>query len=366
MRGAALWLILIALVLSLAGLGYAAARFLPGPAPELAVCVGPVRWRETVSLEGVVLRSERLVHAPEGVAVLDFPEGRRAAAGEPLGVAAATGEEFFRGWLLLRLERLAAAETAGWPLSESELRDGCAALRTALARRRFDGAAASAEALSFRLFPEDFDPPALQREIEALRSAGAGDAVLRAPASGFFLRSTDGWEGAADVAGAEAVEAMIARGREPTTAPGRLVTGSLWRLAALADAGTAEKFPPGKAVRLELGGEVFDAETERRLPAADGRELVVFVGRTGLERLLDLRFVRCCAVLREAEGLLLPAEALREGGTAVLRLAGRFARRESVEVLAAAEEGVLVASDGLRPGSRVLLGGEWSDGDPVS
>ena len=34
--------------------------------------------------------------------------------------------------------------------------------------------------------------------------------------------------------------------------------------------------------------------------------------------------------------------------------------------LAAAEEGVLVASDGLRPGSRVLLGGEWSDGDPVS
>ena len=363
MRDQTPWLLAVALVLTAAVLAAAVTLLLPGDAAAEAI---PYRWRETRTVSGVVLRIERLLGTRGGEMYYCCADGRRVAAGEPLGVIADTGEAYFRGRLLLRLENERAAPENG-ALSDAALSDEVSRIRSALSRADRDAAAGDAEGLAARLFPDALRTAALEREIDALRAAGAGDVILTAPASGFFLRSTDGWEGLYDEISAAALEAVTARGSEPTSAAGRLVTGSAWRLGVLADAADAALFTQGTPVRLEIGGRVFEAELTGRFPGRGGRTGLLFTGRTGLEALLNERFVEVTAVLAETDGLLIPAEALREedGETVVYRPSGRFARRERVTVLARTADGVLVRSDALRAGSRVLLGGRWADGDPV-
>ena len=174
MRDDARWLLAIALALALTALGYVGARLVPAFDPDADTAeAAAFHWRDELALSGVVLRRERLLPAPGGTAVLLCIDGQRVAAGEPLGVAAESGETFFRGWLLLRLERaLEAAEGADYPLSERAFSAGCAEVREALARRSFDGAAGSAETLALRLFPEESDVPALRAEVKRTRELG--------------------------------------------------------------------------------------------------------------------------------------------------------------------------------------------------
>ena len=369
MRDATPWLLAIALALALTALAYGAIWLALGFSLDAATATAETyHWRDVRPLSGVVLRSERLLPAVSGTVVLHCADGQRVAAGEPLGVAAATGEEFFRGWLLQRLEtELAAADSGGYDLSESAFSAECGRVRAAVSRNSQDDAAEAAGELCLHLFPDEQRRETFRAEIEALSAAGAGEAILAAPESGYFLRSTDGWEGLADVRSVEMLDAMAARGAEPTTAAGRLVTGSSWRFAAVTDAATAARFPVGEIFRLEINGAAQEAEVTRHFPGSGAREGVLFTGRTGLERLLNARFVELTAVLAEADGLRIPAAALREedGEMCVYRLAGRFARRETVTVLARLEDGVLVVSDALRPGSRVLLSDRWADGDLV-
>ncbi|MBR6113905.1 MAG: hypothetical protein IKQ10_01860, partial [Oscillospiraceae bacterium] len=201
----------------------------------------------------------------------------------------------------------------------------------------------------------------------ALEAVGASEAVLTAPASGFFLRATDGWEGLspadAGTLTVEAIETVLRRGAEPTSAPGKLVTGSLWLFAAPVGAGEAARFSPGETVALTLCGERVEAEVRRIIRGGAGGA-VVFACRTGLDAVLSVREAAAEALLSETEGLALPAEAIREdgGGTFVFRVAGPYARRETVTVLSVRDGEALVVSDALREGSLVLLGGEYADG----
>ena len=365
MRDTAKWLLAIGLAPALCALAYALFRLVPGPAgpPETAAAES-FHWRDVRTVRGVVLRTEQLLPAQDAPVVFRCAEGQRVAAGEPLGVTAASGEAFFRGWLLLRLEDDLDAAEGGPALSDAAFAGECARLRAAAGRRSFDDAAAAAERLQLRLFPDESRRTRLRAEVEALRAAGAGEAVLLSPASGWFCRATDGWEGVSAVTAPRALEAMTARGREPTAAAGRLVTGSSWRLACAVDTAEASLFPVGNSFRIELGGAVLEAEVTGLFPGSGGRSVVLFTGRTGLGALLNERFVEAVVVLAEADGLLLPALAVREeaGESVVYRPAGRFVRRETVTVLARPEGGVLVRSGTLRPGSEVLLDGGRTDG----
>ena len=366
MRNAAAWLLSAALVLTLCAALYALCAVRASFSPAVSAEAVAYHYRRETALSGVVLRCERLLPAQGGKILLLCPDGRRVAAGESLGVAADSGEGFLRARLLLRLEAELPDAEGAYPLPDAALARSCARLRRAAARRDHDEAAEAAERLALGLFPRPDAAATLRSEIEALRSLGGGEAILRAPESGYFLRCTDGWEGVSDITDPAALDVMCTRGAEPTAALGRLVTGSRWRLASVTDGATAALFLPGERVTLMIGGERFDAEVASRF--SDGRrEGVTFLGRSGLEKLLTTRFTTFTAVLSECDGLLLPAAALREenGETVVYRLAGRFARRERVTVLARPEGGVLVECAALRPGSRVLLSGDWADGEIV-
>lgn len=352
--------------MGLAALAYAgAAAYARFNDPVRTAAAEACIWRDTLELTGVVIRSEQLLDADAAQVRIDRAEGERVAAGEALGVYRTSGETYFRGWLLLRLrDELEAAETA----SPRALGGRADALRAALSAGDHDGAVLAAAALRAGVFGADANAAAaLRAQIGALEAAGAGDAVLAAPASGFFLRGTDGWEGLspaeADTLSAEGLEAVLRRGPSPTTAAGRLVTGSGWCFAALTNSAAAERFTPGETVSLTLGGRRVDAEVDR-VTILREKSVVVFTCSEALDGVLSLRAATAEAELGRLEGLLLPAGSLREDeeGIYVYRAAGPIVRREPVSVLARREEGVLVAGEGLRAGSLVLLGGDWAEG----
>ena len=86
---------------------------------------------------------------------------------------------------------------------------------------------------------------------------------------------------------------------------------------------------------------------------------VVLRCATGLRESAVIRFASGTAVLRRLEGLQLPKEALHrdEAGDYVYLSTGLTAERVDVEILYENNGFLLVAGEGLHPGSEILLGG---------
>lgn len=103
MKRSELPLLFPGIVLLLAAAAYAL-LFFTSRAEDVpsAVCTAAL-WQDTLSLKGVVSRSETPVSAPEGAVYPLVPDGERVAAGAPVALAGETGAELFRAALLLRV-----------------------------------------------------------------------------------------------------------------------------------------------------------------------------------------------------------------------------------------------------------------------
>ncbi len=324
----------------------------------------------------MVIRTEQAL--PRGSENLRFLSGepRRTAAGEPLAVEYDTGREYFASALLLRLRsRLAAEEEIlsreGRSPGDAALEQELAALRRAAAAADGPGLLAAAAQARMDLFPGTVtgeSAAALRREIRALERTGAGERILTAPAAGWFSPHTDGWEHLSFEAGcpaADALSAVFSAPEGPSPGAGKLVTGSAWALAAFISAADAAALSPGTELELALFDGIYPARAASLSTGADGRIAVMFVCSQGLEAAADLRVTEARAVLARREGLQLPEAALRRDarGDYVLRMAADSPCRESIAVLDRRDGLALVRSDGLRPGSRVLLSGAIPDRD---
>lgn len=350
-------MLLPALALLTAVLAYIGVYVWRAASPPATAAAETYLWRDCVSLSGLVLRTEQTVTSPCRGLRVTAVSGRRVAAGEVLGVAYDSAADYFRAALLLRLRGELAVRTGSG--GGSDRREFAAAFTRALARGDLNALALAAAGLSPR--PAELgDAQVLTAEIRSLERAGAEEGVLTAPASGFFLPAADGLEALSPAMAETLTYAQLsaaARGSaRPDPGSGRLVTGSGWAFAALTDPQTAGRFAPGDTVALSLAGETVDAQVLR----ADIQPLgavVLLRCDTGLQPVLDIRLVTAEAEFSRLEGLLLPPEAVHAGGeeTFVYRSAGELVRQEAVTVLAELPEGVLVESEGLRPGDTVLL-----------
>lgn len=373
MKRSSVWtLAAAAALLTAAGaylLTFALGRLRPGPetAPVRA-CV----WQEELPLQCVVIRSEQQIGSPREHARLTAGRGERLPAGAALAVAYDTAQEYLRSALLLRLRREAETIRAGAALPAGSLRSRVSALSAAAVRRDFEALNSAALALSLGLLPGDAqrrDTGALEAEIAALEAAGGRTGLVCVPGACFFSPDTDGWEGLAPWMAAQLtaddLQEVISAPPRISGALGKAVTDSTWLLAALTGAEEASRFAPGDPASLLLEGTELSCEVIQVRAQADGRGVIIFRCTAALARFLDVRVVTAAAVTDRAEGLLLPAGALREDETGffVWRLASPFLRREAVTVVRTLPEGVLVSAPGLRPGSRVLLTeGDYHDG----
>ena len=186
--------------------------------------------------------------------------------------------------------------------------------------------------------------------------------VVTAASAGFFSPGADGWETLSPRTfrelTCEELEAVLRSPVLPSSAPGRLVTGSTWLLAVLTDGVTGSAFAPGETVPLIFDGGEVSAEVILLRTQGDGRAAVVFRCREALEAVLSVRILAAEAVTDRASGLLIPREALQREDDSyyVYRWSGPFLHREPVTLIRLLPEGALVSSPGLRDGTPVLPG----------
>ena len=335
------------------------------PGPDRAVVREYVR-EDTVPLVCVVIREEAALVSSRQRIRPAAEEGARLAAGEAAAISYDSAGEYMRAALLLRLRReLRALEcTSPAPAPRELLARRRAGLSAALVQGDLDGANACADALALGLLRSAAEPGramALREEIEALEAAGAASFLLTAHGGAVYSSCTDGWEALSPhrlkELDPELLEAVL---RAPVLAPsdaGKLVTGGTWLLAALVDGETGALFPPGDEVELRTKAGVFSGEVIL-LRTESGKAMAVFRCRDAVERVLCDRVLDAQAVTGRTEGLLLPEAAVHreDGGAFVYRIAGSLLIRSEVTPLASLPEGVLAASDALRPGDSVLLG----------
>lgn len=186
MKRSELPLLFPGIVLLLAAAAYAL-LFFTSRAEDVpsAVCTAAL-WQDTLSLKGVVSRSETPVSAPEGAVYPLVPDGERVAAGAPVALAGETGAELFRAALLLRVRVELASDMLPVP--------GGQALRSL------------SEALAGGTFPRSAQPcrrravrSAMPRRRQRPPPGGGSAPFLRSgrdarprPARGIFLRARGG------------------------------------------------------------------------------------------------------------------------------------------------------------------------------
>lgn len=355
MKRADISLLLAGAVLLLAAAAYVLLFFTArAEAPVSAVCTAET-WQETLALTGIAAREEALVPAPEGALALCADTARRTGGGDALAIAYDGGEAYFRAALLLRVRaEKTAADAAG---------NGAALRRLSLALARRDFAALGENLAQARcaLGLPGTDAALLAREEASLVSAGAEDAIVYAPASGYLSGTADGAESfsprSAQTLSASMLRALLER--EYPSAPAlRLTTGNGWAFAALVSAEDAERFSPGTSCELLLpDGTSLSAAVAARSGETQGAQAVIFSCSGKITQVLGARKYTLTALLNEQQGLAVPESALieTEDGVSVCRVSGPLREYAAVTVLARRGGRALVVSDGLRAGSTVLL-----------
>ncbi len=322
MKRSELPLLLPGAVLLLAAAAYAL-LFFTSRAEEVptAVCTAAL-WQDTLPLEGVVRRGETLIAAPEGRLVPLVSEGTRVAAGEPVALVSEDGAAYFRAALLLRVRAELASDTL--PGSGGQ---ALRSLSGSLARRDFSALGAALPEARRALGYAATGGNALRQEEEALVSAGAETAIVRAPCAGYFSAGADG--------------AMT------------IVSDSGWTFTAPLNEKTAARLPDGGSAVLLLPDETRVTAAVRRTDTGEA----VFSCGTHLGSVLSLNECTLTVLLAECRGFSVPELAVMQGedGDVVCRVSGPVREYVPVTVLARRGGAALVASPMLRGGSTVLL-----------
>lgn len=355
-RETPLLVILGVLFLAMAGwLGLAAWQSFSDPIhTTLAV---PVTVEETVSLEGIVLREERVLSSALPCRVLFARTGERVASGALLAAGCSDGAEVSALRQLWESQRLLA-------LTREETGETAAGYYTAAVSRR-DMAAAGAGALAMGTESGAVGTAVLAADAALLEYRLSGGVEwLYAPESGLFFPAADGYEHLspqllAQLTG-DKLEELLTQPPQPVAgAWGRLITGNSWYCAAFISPEEAAALVPGTTPELELPGGGVEVEIFSLTPDGEERWVLVLRCATAMGAMAPQRFVTGELVTRRLRGLQLPETALRrdERGDYVYLAAGLMAQRVDVSILREENGFVLVEGDGLHAGSEILIGG---------
>lgn len=200
---------------------------------------------------------------------------------------------------------------------------------------------------------------ALEKEIAALDSSGAPAEIITAPAAGYYLNKTDGYENALpfdeiDSLTVEKLEkALKAEKVRPAAASiGKIIEGCGWYAAAVVDSPKMKTFSSGKRLRLILGDseeETLTAELYSIKSVDPERALVVFKCNLMNAKLASLRKVKGKIAVGEYAGLKVNRKAVRigeNGGEGVYVRRGNILNFRSVNIIYAEDDFVIVSKPG--------------------
>ena len=326
---------------------------------------------ETVSAEGYIVRVETVVPGEREAVLPLVPDGVRAASGEAVAVEYTSREALAMAGEIRELRlRLEQTETnSDGRGSAPAARESVIALSKAVQDGDLRGLDAIALDVKTNVFenasgPED-DPESLRARLAGLEGRESGVQTIRAPVSGIFSQTVDGFENVRPdslfgitPSGLNELFAVPSGG---TDGAGKLVTGIRWYYAAVMDSSDAARLPVGNSIAVHFTG-AYQAAVDMLVESVgrkeDGICVVLFSSDHGISEITHLRFLRAEVAFGAVTGIRVPKEAIHledDAGACVFIQTGVVAERVSVEILLEAGDSYLVR-DGAETGGPLRAG----------
>ncbi len=395
-------------VLCVGVLLYLGLYFLLGMRDDLATTIA-YSYSVDVGVEasGILVREERLLESGGSYVDLVLDEGEKAAAGDTLAriyadPSALDTVSAIRS-LSAEIEQLQYALDTGTQTVDtsrldeqvaasmislralcargdlSALEDAALELRTAVFRRDYTyGDLGAADQLSKLIADKQSQLTQLERTLSQVSR------TVRAPAAGVFSGEPDGYESLITPAmlsslTAEQLSALMARPAPARPdAVGKLITSSVWYLAALLPGGNELGLTEGRSYTVTFSRDYYGDVTMKleRIDVGEDATLVILSTRDHLADTTLLRVQSVDLTARRLEGIRIPSKALRvktetvtreDGSTyeentyGVYTVVGSQAEWQTVNVLYTGDTYYLVepadlsATRRLRAGDTVIL-----------
>ena len=324
---------------------------------------------ETVPTQGYIVRTETVL-SDAGSSVLPIvSEGEKVAQGQAVAVellgreALETAEEIRSVNM-----RIAQLESLGGDMEVAALQSVVSLSRAVHSGdlSRLDELSLSIHAHIFTdgsIAPSD-ELPLLRERLRALESRSEYMRAVRAPVSGTFSQTVDGYEQISPDALNDILPSRLEElFAEPsyTVGAGKLVTEFRWYYVTILDVADAAHMAAGSRMTVQFSG-VFHAEFVMLVESVgrreDGRCVVVFSSDINIHNVAALRSLRADVVLGTINGIRVPREAIHldDDGTTFLYLqSGVRAERVDVEILREAGDSYLVR-DGSETGTPLRTG----------
>ena len=193
-------------------------------------------------------------------------------------------------------------------------------------------------------------------------------------ASAVFCRGSDGFEYLApemlEGIGPDRLKMLVSRkpAKKDRHAP-RLVYGSCWYYAAVADASLPMPAPGKCRIRFEGADRAIEARLLYVSPPQNGKAAVLIRICCGGKEFLDLRKCRAELIFSEYSGLMVPARSVRrdsDGNEFVYTLTAGRPESRAVEIIYSSGEMCIAAlssdADALREGDILIVSGIKKDG----
>ncbi|MBQ4545294.1 MAG: hypothetical protein II996_06965 [Oscillospiraceae bacterium] len=323
----------------MAYIGYQAYRALYNPVKTVSAVYTEVD--DSVSLDGYVIRDERIVSGNYGSGVLEMNmyEGERVANGSAVAVVYADEASARRSHeaaeISEQIDRMTTLYSqSGESYDIDAANDRIAECAVSLVRMHQEGVSdttdTAVEELKLRTLLHEYiyrDKSELLGVIEKLREEksklGAAASVKKriyAPSAGYFSQYVDGYEGVLnsslvlDARPSEFSSACDKYAIPDGNAMGKLISTNKWYFAAVTDESSSKRLSEGDYMTLKFQDKSLpqvQGEVVRITEPENGKVLVVFLCNTHISSFTKVRKATVQAVIKTYTGLKVPREALR-------------------------------------------------------
>lgn len=341
--------------------------------------------RDSIGLEGIVVRDEETLLTYYNSLHIAAEEGKRIAKGGVVGMVYSSNEELQRAERLQEvnneIQSLEELQDSGISESQklengikSEIRD----LRYAVENRELSDIGTLSSNVKTLMLSAAGDEGSIDEELAGLYAErqrlqsqeSTPYDIIRATHSGMFSETADGFEDVTPKSlknlDTDGLKALMKEEREmPELALGKLVYGSTWYFAAIMPVEDADDFDEGDDVDMIFGkyySEYLDMNIEDIGFGDDNGEcVVVFSCSEAMEDILDMRMQSAELILHEDRGVRVPKKAVRvdeDGEVYVFTQTGMQAEKTTVSIMHDIGDHYVVESEKLRPGDVVIVNGK--------
>lgn len=339
---------------------------------------------------GFVVRQETVLTSPQAITVLTRAEGEKVGVGQTVATGYLTADAQARQnemeILTAQLEQLEyAGSLSEDPASTAALDEQilsqlgtCAQLTAKRDMASIAEMRTALKGLILRRSTGSEDLSAIRAQADAIRTqltdlqtvAGADTAQVRAPISGYFSGSVDGYESVLTPARLTDLTAAQLEALAPVEAPagacGRLISDATWYFAAAVPAEQTESLRVGAEVSVDFSGDFYDTltMTVTRVGEAEGDvRLLVLASSDYIQDVTLLRRQSADILFNVYAGLRVPKDALRvdeQGRAGVFVLESVTSKWKPVNILYDNGESYVVeldksSTDNLWPGDVIIV-----------